>query len=230
MTELFISLGTAFWLGILTSISPCPMATNIAAISFIGKQADKPKRVLITGLLYTAGRTLAYMWLGIILVSSLLNAPGLSHFMQKYINMALGPLLILVGMVLLELLNIRLVSRGTSMKLQAKIGSWGLWAPFFLGILFALSFCPVSAALFFGSLLPIAVKMGSGVWLPMVYGIATGLPVLAFAIIISLGTQYISKAYNNITIIEKWGRLVTGTIFILVGIYLTLVHVFGVNF
>jgi len=105
MEEWILALTSAFWLGILTSISPCPLATNIAAISFVGRRVDSPRKVLISGLLYTAGRMFTYMVLGMVLVASLLSAPSLSHTLQKYMNLALGPLLIVVGMVLLELIT-----------------------------------------------------------------------------------------------------------------------------
>ena len=105
MPELILALSSALWLGILTSISPCPLATNVAAISFISRRIDNPRMVLATGLLYTAGRTLAYLVLGIILVASLLSAPAVSHALQKYMNKILGPILILVGMILLELIE-----------------------------------------------------------------------------------------------------------------------------
>ena len=105
MTEFLIGIASAFWLGILTSISPCPLATNIAAISFVGRRVGSPAKVFLAGLLYTAGRTLTYLVLGVLLVSSLLSAPYLSHVLQKYMNKALGPILILVGMVLVELIQ-----------------------------------------------------------------------------------------------------------------------------
>ena len=229
MTEFLLGVVSAFWLGILTSISPCPLATNIAAISFVGRRVGSPAKVFLAGLLYTAGRTLTYLVLGVLLVSSLLSAPYVSHLLQKYMNKALGPILILVGMVLVELVQINFSGSGVGGKMQKQVEAWGMWGALLLGVVFALSFCPVSAALFFGSLLPLALQHESGVILPAVYGVATGLPVLVFAVLIALGTKRVGEAYDRIIHFEKWARRVTGVIFILVGVYYCLTHIFSVQ-
>jgi len=228
MTELIIGIASAFWLGVLTSISPCPLATNIAAISFVGRRVGSPAKVFLAGLLYTAGRTLTYLVLGVLIVSSLLSAPYISHVLQKYMNKALGPILILVGMVLVELIQINFSGSGVSEKMQKRVEAMGMWGALLLGVIFALSFCPVSAAIFFGSLLPLALRCESGIILPSAYGVATGLPVLVFAIIIALGAKRVGDAYNKIVPFEKWARRITGGIFILVGIYYCLAHIFVV--
>ena len=228
MTELLLGLASAFWLGILTSISPCPLATNIAAISFVGRRVESPFKVFLTGLLYTAGRMLTYLVLGMFLVSSLLSAPYVSQLLQKYMNKFLGPLLILVGMVLLELISVSFSGSGVNEKMRKRVELLGMWGALLLGAVFALSFCPVSAALFFGSLIPLALRCESGVILPSAYGIATGLPVLAFAVLIAMGAKRVARAYNKLTAFEKWARRITGAIFILVGIYYCLAHIFEV--
>lgn len=228
MNELLLAVLSAFWLGILTSISPCPLATNIAAISFVSRQVQSPFKVFLTGLLYTAGRTLTYLVLGALLVSSLLSAPDISHLLQKYMNKALGPVLILVGMVLLELIRIGLSTSAVSEKTQKRVQALGISGALLLGVLFALSFCPFSAALFFGTLIPLALRYESALILPLAYGTATGLPVLLFAILIAIGTKRVAQAYNKLTAFENWARRITGAIFILVGIYYCLVHIFGI--
>jgi len=227
MTEFLLGVASAFWLGVLTCISPCPLATNIAAISFVGQRVGSPTKVFLAGLLYTAGRTLTYLVLGVLLVSSLLSAPSLSHILQKYMNMVLGPILILVGMVLVELIQINVSGSGVSEKMQKRVEALGMWGALLLGVVFALSFCSVSAALFFGSLLPVALKYESGAILPAAYGVATGLPVLVFAILIALGAKRVGEVYNKLVSFEKWARRVTGAIFILVGVYYCLTHIFG---
>lgn len=227
MTEFLFAVASAFWLGILTSISPCPMATNIAAISFVGRRVGSPARVFLAGFLYTLGRTLTYTALGVLLAHSLLSAPSVSHMLQKYMNKALGPILILVGMVLVELIQVNFSGSGVSEKMQKRVESLGVWGSFVLGVIFALSFCPVSAALFFGSLLPLAMRFESAVILPFVYGAATGLPVLVFAVLIALGAKRVGEAYNRLVPFERWARLATGSLFILVGIYYCLAHIFG---
>ncbi len=226
--EVLVASLSAFWLGVLTSISPCPLATNIAAISYVGRRLENPRQVFLGGLVYTLGRALAYAALGALLVASLLHAPVLSHVLQKYLNQVLGPLLIVIGMFLLELLSFGTSGVAWMARLQQRVGQRGLWGAGLLGILFALSFCPISAALFFGSLVPLAVANESGVLLPAVYGVGTGLPVLALAVVVALGAKSIGTAFRRLKTFEKWARRVTGVIFIVVGLYLTLVYVFGV--
>ncbi len=219
--ELLFACGTAVWLGILCSISPCPLATNIAAIGFIGRKVGRIGLVLGAGLLYTLGRTLTYGVLGILLVSGLTAAPEISHVLEKYMNLLMGPLLILVAMVLLGLLNVRLPSGGGS-KLTERLGRGGILGAFPLGIVFALSFCPTSAALFFGSLLPLALKMHSGVLLPVLFGIATGVPVLVFAFLLAFAANRIGRVYHQLAGVEVWAQRITGGIFLAVGIYMTI--------
>jgi len=227
MSELLIGAASGLWLGILTSISPCPLATNIAAISFINRRLARPRDVLLTGLLYTLGRSLTYVVLGILLVASVLSAPAVSQFLQEYMNKILGPLLIVVGMFLLELLTMQFSGSSISGKIQKRAERWGVCGGALLGILFALTFCPVSAALFFGSLIPLAVRCKSGFLLPSLYGIGTGLPVFIFAFLIAAGASSIGKAFNSLSQFEWWARGVTGIIFIGVGSYLSLAHIFG---
>jgi cytochrome c biogenesis protein CcdA len=224
--ELLSALASALWLGILTSISPCPMATNIAAISFIGRRVKSPTKVLLTGFLYTAGRALTYVVLGALLTASLLSASSLSHALQKYMNKFLGPILIVVGMILLNLIQIKTSGKGVSDKLQKRVEIMGMSGALLLGVIFAASFCPISAALFFGSLLATAVKVESVALVPLFYGIGTALPVLGFAFIIALGGNSLGTAFNRLTAFEKWARNITGAIFILVGIYYTLRYIF----
>ncbi|HMA75794.1 MAG TPA: aromatic aminobenezylarsenical efflux permease ArsG family transporter [Candidatus Krumholzibacteriaceae bacterium] len=230
MVEWALLIASAFWLGVLTSISPCPLATNIAAISFVGRRVDKPASVLSAGLLYTAGRSLTYMALGILLVSSILSAPRVSLTLQKYMNMLLGPLLIIIGMVLLDLISLNIRGPGIGESIKKKAEFLGIWGAGLLGIVFALSFCPTSAALFFGSLLPLAVKNNSKILLPAIYGLATGLPVLLFAVLLALGANRVAQAYNKIVLFEKWGRKITGILFIIIGIYYCLTHIFHLQF
>ncbi len=228
MQELIIGVLSALWLGILTSISPCPLATNIAAISFIDRRVGRTRVVFLTGLVYTLGRMLTYAILGILIVTSVLSIPQLSYILQKYINKILGPLLMLVGMVLLELIKINISGSGLSAKMQKRAEALGIWGAGLLGIVFALSFCPISAALFFGSLIPLSVKCNSTTVLPALYGIGTALPVLVFALLLALGAQSLGRVFNKLTQIELWVRRLTGAIFILIGIYYCLAYIFNV--
>ena len=220
--------GTALWLGVLTSVSPCPLASNIAAISYIGKGIAQPRRVLAAGLLYTLGRVLTYALLGWLLVTSLATVVGLSNNLQNVMNQLLGPVLMVAGLFMLEVMRLNVGSLNLTAKLQERAGRWGLGGAAALGTLFALSFCPVSAALFFGSLIPLAARSGSPIAMPMLYGLGTGVPVLAFAVVFSFGAQALSRTFQRITRLELWARRITGVVFILVGLYYTLNYVFEV--
>ena len=225
--EIILILASVLWLGILTSISPCPLAANIVAISYIGKRVDSPLKVCLAGLLYTLGRTLAYIALGVIIVAGLLSIPTVANFLQEYMNIALGPILIFAGILLLELIKLNIPGIGSE-RLQNKIQELGIWGAGLLGILFAVSFCPISAALFFGSLIPLSMQHKSMFLFPFFYGIGTALPVIVFAFIIAISIGSVGKFYNKIIQFEYWTRRITGVIFILAGIYFSLIYIFGV--
>ncbi|MDD5691979.1 MAG: aromatic aminobenezylarsenical efflux permease ArsG family transporter [Candidatus Omnitrophica bacterium] len=225
MTDVLTGIGAALWLGILTSISPCPLATNIAAISFLAKKVTHPFFVLLSGIAYTLGRMATYAVLGFILINSILGIPAVAQFLQKYMARALGPILIITGLILLDAIKINLPGLPFSQKHHNKLVEAGAPGAFLLGAVFALAFCPVSAALFFGSLIPLAVSHKSGVSLAFVYGIGTGLPVLAFAVAISAGVRSLSRWFHKLARLEYYMRIVTGAIFVLVGIYYTSIYI-----
>ena len=226
MTEIFVGFASALWLGILTSISPCPLASNVAAISFLSKKITHPVLVFISGLAYTLGRMVSYAVLGWIIISSLLSVPQVAQFLQKYMGRALGPLLIITGLILLEIITIRLPGTSLSQKHQSRLAESGAPGAFLLGFIFALAFCPISAALYFGSLIPLAINSKGGIVLPFIYGIGTGLPVLVFAVAIALGATSLSRWFHRITRLEYYTRKITGAIFIIVGLYYTGIYIF----
>ena len=225
MNEFLIAAASAFWLGILTSISPCPLATNIAAISYIGGRAGDTRRVIFAGLLYTLGRMLVYLGLALLLVNTMLSIPQVSLFLQRQMHLFLGPLLIVVAMFLLGLIEVNFGGQGVSQRMKSRVDSLGVAGAFLLGVLFALTFCPTSAALFFGNVMA-SLAAGSPVVLPMLYGVGTALPVLLFAIVIVLGSEKLSKAFGAVSRLEWWARNVSGAAMLLVGVYLTVRHVF----
>ncbi len=227
MSGLLIASVSAFWLGILTSISPCPLATNIAAISFVGRKVDRPGYVFLTGLLYTAGRTFTYVLLGIIIAGSLLSVPAVSYWLQKYMHKLLGPVLTLAAMILLNMLQFTPKGSNLGQWCQKRAEKFGLAGAFVLGFFFALSFCPVSAVLFFGSLIPLSIEYNSDVMLPLFYGIGTALPVFVFGLIIAFGAGTLGKVFNKVGYFELWARRVTGFVFLVIGIYFTIKYTLG---
>lgn len=229
MTGFLVAIGSALWLGILTSISPCPLASNVAAISFVGRSVGSPRRVLFAGLLYSLGRALTYVLVGMLVVSSVLSVPSVSFFLQQRMNQVLGPLLIVIGIGIMGWLRLPLPSWNWSHRIQQRTANSGVAGAGVLGILFALSFCPVSAGLFFGALVPLAVNAHSRVVVPAIYGLGTGLPVVVFAVLLVLGAQWIGRAFRVMTRIERAVRPITGAVFVLAGLYLTATHLFGLN-
>lgn len=233
----FAVLAGVFWFGLLTAVSPCPLATNIAAISFLSRNVGNSKRVLLSAALYTLGRTLVYVGLGVALLWAFQTATGgagslkeyaspTSRGLQHYGNLALGPALLFIGMILLGLIELNISIGVGGSKLQDRVAQGGaIWAlP--LGILFAMAFCPPSIALFLSALV-ISLEQGSTILPPVAYGIGTAVPVIAFALVIAFASQYVGKAFNVMTKIERWFRVITGAIFLVVGLYYTLTHIYG---
>ena len=222
-----LAIASAAWLGLLTAISPCPLTTNIAAIAFLGRQVGRPRQVLLTGLLYVAGRTLAYVLLAAVLLAGLLASAALSRFLLQYLNLVLGPLLILVGLVVLGWLGSTAALSVDGARWQERAARGGpAWA-LLLGVIFALAFCPVSAGLYFGALLPLAAAHESRLLLPAAFGVATALPVVAFAALIAFSSQSLGRAFNRLAQVERGVRVVTGAVFVVAGLYLSLTHVYG---
>lgn len=205
----------SLWFGILTSISPCPLTTNIAAVSFLSKKIAKPYFVLLSGLFYTIGRTAFYTILGVVLSYFLNMIPAVSDFLQTKISYIAGPIMIVLGIVLLDIIKIKIPSFNVKEKTQKKLDKSGLLGSFAIGFLFAMMLCPVSAAFFFSNL----IQSGGNVFVLVLYGIGTGLPVLVFAFVLSFCAEKISKIYKMTTTFEKYARLLTAYIFIIVGFY-----------
>lgn len=212
---------TAFLLGLLTALSPCPLATNIAAIGFIGKNIENKKQIFINGLLYTLGRVLSYTILGIMLIMILKK--GSSMFgVQKTIGvwgeLIIGPLLLIIGIFMLWGNKLNLPKFGFSGNPEglAKKGSWGA---LLIGILFALAFCPTSGVFYFGMLIPMSATSAAGYLLPMIFAVATAIPVLAVAWILAFSVQQISSFYGTMQKVQKWMNIAVGVIFIIIGIY-----------
>ena len=215
-----IPMLSAFLLGLLTAIAPCPLATNIAAIAYISRNVTNRKYAVITGTLYTLGRMFSYSLLGVLIIVVGLEIPGVSLFLQDVGERVLGPILIVVGLIMLNIDRLSFGKGGGKLaSLGEKVADWGMIGGFLLGALFALAFCPYSAVLYFGVLMPVALKSTGGVALPAVFAIGTGLPVLVFGTLLSLGVAGVSAWLNAITRAERIMRIVVSVIFIGVGIY-----------
>ena len=212
---------TAFLLGLLTAVAPCPLATNIAAIGFIGKDIESRSRIFYKGLLYTLGRVIAYTLLGIILImifkegSSLF---GIQKFIGKYGELILGPALLLIGLFMLFGNKLKLPSfgfKGNGEGLARK----GRWGAFLLGVLFAMAFCPTSGVFYFGMLIPMSATTAAGYLLPILFAVATALPVLIVAWILAFSVQHIGSFYGKMQTVQKWLIRIVGGLFTIIGVY-----------
>lgn len=212
---------TAFLLGLLTAVAPCPLATNIAAIGFIGKDIESRSRIFYKGLLYTLGRVIAYTLLGIILImifkegSSLF---GIQKFIGKYGELILGPALLLIGLFMLFGNKLKLPSFGFKGNGEglARKGGWGA---FLLGVLFAMAFCPTSGVFYFGMLIPMSATTAAGYLLPILFAVATALPVLIVAWILAFSVQHIGSFYGKMQTVQKWLNRIVGGLFTIIGVY-----------
>lgn len=209
---------TAFILGLMTAISPCPLATNISAIGFISKDLVDRRKVFLNGLVYTLGRVISYTGLAVIIYlgASRMDVAGI---FQGWGEKLLGPLLIIIGLLMLDIIQIRFP--GFS-KLSEKIGEkskGSYWSTLMLGMVFALAFCPYSGVLYFVMLIPMSIASPSGLYLPAVFAIATGLPVIMFAWFLAFAVGNVGKIYNRVKVFELWFRRVVAVLFIGTGIY-----------
>lgn len=212
----------ALWLGLLTSVSPCPLATNIAAVSFLACRMHSRRMAVAGAVAYATGRAAVYVIIGLLLALGLAAAPTVSTFLQTQLLPFVGPLLIVVALVLLDWIHLPLDFGFHNQKAAGRLASLGLLGEFLLGMLFALTFCPVSAALFFGTLLPLAVASPLPIPLFAVYGIGTALPVGVLAVLIALG---LASAGKLIAALQRWQgrvRAATAAVILLVGLWLTL--------
>jgi len=210
---------SALLLGIITSISPCPLATNITAIAFISKDIENKKRVFLSGLIYTLGRAVTYTTIGVIFFFGA-NQFKIAGFLQKYGERILGPILILIGLFMLDLIKIKLpFSSKLSEKLEKKAEKGGFWGVLLMGIAFALAFCPYSGVLYFGMLIPMTISSPSGLYLPLIFAVGTGLPVIIIAYLIAYTVSGVGSFYNKIKVFELWFRRIVAVVFIGAGIY-----------
>jgi len=214
-----IPILTAFLLGIITSISPCPLATNITAIAYISRELKTVRNTLLNGLAYTLGRGISYTFLALLIYFGL-SSFHISQIFQGWGDKALGPILIIIGLIMFNIIKIDLKGSGEKIeKIKVWLSTKGYLGSLLLGMLFALAFCPYSGVLFFGALMPLVLKSTGGIFLPPLFALGTGLPVIVFAFLIAFSLQKVSKAFQIVQKIEKVVRYAVGLIFIIIGSY-----------
>lgn len=239
LLEVMETLGTssvpivaAFFIGLMMAISPCPLATNLTAVAYIAQRSEGGRNTLLVGSLYTLGRMVTYVGIAALIVVLGLNIQAISIFLQAYGERLLGPLLIVIGVVMLGFVRLP-VSLGSARYQAAKqrvterLAGRRFLGPFLLGILFALSFCPFSAVLYFGMLVPLALREHDPIIVPSVFAIATGLPVVVLSLLLVQGIAMAGRAVQQVQSVERWLRRGAGAVFILAGVYLIAVTWFA---
>lgn len=214
-----IPILSAFVLGLMTAISPCPLATNITATAFISKNITNKKMVFLSGVIYSLGRAFSYTTIGLVLYFGA-SKFQIARFFNQNGEKYLGPLLIIIGLIMLDVIKLNFFN-GSSFteKLSEKFKDKGLLGSFLIGLVFALAFCPYSGALFFGMLIPLTIASADGLYLPIVFAFGTGLPVILFTYLLAFAAGQVGVFYTKIAKVEKVMRVVAGVVFILTGLY-----------
>jgi cytochrome c biogenesis protein CcdA len=217
---------SALILGLMTAISPCPLATNITATAFISKNIASKKKVLLSGLLYSLGRAFSYTTIGLILYFGA-SKFHIARFFNQNGEKYLGPLLIVLGLIMLNIIKLNFLGKSDfSYKLSEKFKTKGLLGSFLIGIIFALAFCPYSGALFFGMLIPLTISSADGLYLPIIFAFGTGIPVILFTYLLAFAATSVGVFYTRITKTEKVMRYVAGIVFIATGLYYLSIFIF----
>ena len=212
---------SAFLIGLMTAISPCPLATNITATAYISKNLGNKRRIFFNGLIYTLGRAISYTAVGTILFFGA-SKFDISSFFHTYGERLLGPLLIIIGIFMLDLISINFPGVGNlTEKLNGEKIRGKYWGALLMGMIFALAFCPYSGVLYFGMLIPLTISQADGLILPVVFAIATGLPVIIIAYLLAFTLSGVGNFYNKVKSFEYWFRKVAAVIFIVAGLYFT---------
>src|SRR4030042_1531946 len=199
----------AFFIGLMTALSPCPLATNITAIAYISKKIKNGKKTILTGFVYTLGRMFTYVLLASLIVYIGINVQTISLFLQRYGEKILGLLLIFIGLIMLNIIKLPSLKSGNRInKIKEKLSEKGYLGAFLLGVLFALAFCPFSAVLFFGMLIPLALKYSDGILIPSVFAFATGLPVIILSFVLVFSVSKLSFIMKKVELVEKYTRYI----------------------
>lgn len=209
---------TAFILGLMTAISPCPLATNITAIGFISRDLNDRKKVFTKGLIYTLGRTLSYTGLALLIYAGA-SKINISLIFQGWGEKIIGPLLLLIGLLMLDFIKPLFPSFTGIKNRMEEFSSKSNWGSFLLGVIFALAFCPYSGVLYFAILIPMTITSASGLYLPVIFSFATGIPVMLFAWLLAFAIGNVGQFYHRIKSFEQWFRRIVSILFILTGIY-----------
>ena len=214
-----VPLFTALILGIIMATSPCPLALNITATAWLSKDISDKKRILFNGVFYMFGGIAGYTTLAYLIyfgVSKLRVARWLQYIDGVWIGVAL----IVFGILMFDFIyfNMPFFNKITSVISHRHLKR-NYWNAFLMGVVFALAFCPNTAVLFFGGLIPMTITSDSGLLLPIVFAVAACLPVVVIAWLLAYSVANIGTFFNQIKSFEKWFKRIVAAIFIGAGVY-----------
>ena len=215
------TLLTAFVLGLLVALHPCPMATNIAAMGYIGKDIDNRRQVFLDGIRYTLGRIVSYSVLGAVIIALIRGGVQLLDFgelMSEWGERVLGPLLIIIGLYLLYNDLLHHHDHVPHLPFGGRKSS-----AFVLGLIFALAFCPESGVVYFGMLIPMAVESDYAYLLPVSFAIGTGVPVVIMAWVFAYSISRFSRLNKGMLLLKAWLTRIIAVLFILAGVFVLFV-------
>ncbi len=214
----------AFVLGLMTAISPCPLATNITATAYLSKNLGSKHKVLLSGAFYTLGRMFTYTALGLLFYFGA-SQFKVTRLIQGIGGLWLGVALVVAGILMLDVIKFRIpLLDKLAPKVDEEKRRSGYWNAFVMGVAFALAFCPFSGVLYFAVLIPMTLASPAGLLLPPVFSVATGLPVIVISYLLAYSMANIGRFYNSMQSFEKWFKRIVAAVFIVVGVYYIVIY------
>ncbi|MBR5375120.1 MAG: sulfite exporter TauE/SafE family protein [Paludibacteraceae bacterium] len=217
-------ISSIIW-GIIVAVCPCTMAANITAITAMSRDKREKRDVFARGIAYAFGRAAAYIALGILLVTF---AQGLriGESFQHLFGLFLGPILVLIGILMLDIIHIHGLADKCMVVFNRMVKQFGFWKSFLLGIMLAFAFCPYSATIYFGVVIPSSLSAENGYIVPIFFAIGATIPVLSLAWIFAYSMDTAKKKLDKFQQYELWFRRILAILFIISGILFILEYYF----
>ncbi len=222
--RLQLPLLTVFLFGLVGAVAPCQLTTNLSAMAYVGSRIGgaRPGR---EALAYVLGKILVYTVLGALAVAVGRELQAAAIPVAVTVRKVLGPLMIVVGLGFLGVVRLRgSAGRGVSAWLQARLPGRGPVRAFLLGVAFSLTFCPTLFWLFFGLTIPLALGSAAGWAFPGLFAIGTALPLLAFTVLLMIGTDLTQGFVARVRRSHRLIGRIAGAVFILAGTHDTLTY------
>lgn len=210
---------TALLLGLIGSTSPCQLTTNVTALAYVSRESTGSRHFMAAALAYMLGKVTVYSLIGLLVVVAGLELSSMAVPVAVVARKAIGPALILVGIIMLADLKWgRFLGSGVSGWLEDRARRGGPFGPFLLGSAFSLAFCPTLFWLFFGLLIPLSLSSAVGVFYPGVFALGTVLPLMIMAVLLSWGAKAAGERILGMRRLSRIMQRATGVVFLIGGI------------